>query len=56
MSTAILTCTCKSDFQDKTYGEGKRVGNECNKGLRCTVCGTLKGSNSVQDKNKIGKK
>lgn len=42
----ILRCTCKHDFQDKTYGSGMRVHNPCPpKGktddpkYRCTVCG-----------------
>lgn len=56
MSTTILNCNCKSEFQDKTYGEGKRVFNDCNKGFRCVVCGALKGNNSAQDKKKLGKK
>lgn len=39
---AILTCSCKNEFQDKKYGKGKRVFNETNKdgkGYRCTICG-----------------
>ena len=27
MGTKILSCTCKSDFQDNTYGKGLRVHN-----------------------------
>lgn len=39
MTTAIKTCTCKSEFQDKLYGPGKRVMNEGNnKVFICTVC------------------
>ncbi len=41
--TKIIKCTCKHDYQDKKYGKGKRVANECtsksmNKQYRCTVC------------------
>ncbi len=47
----ILYCTCKHEYQDAVYGQGKRVHNECSKkevmkkgaqttGYRCTVCGT----------------
>ena len=35
----ITTCTCKHEFQDKKYGENKRVMNKTGKGYRCTVCG-----------------
>lgn len=45
----ILDCTCKSEYQDKTYGPGNRVHNETKGkngndvgGARCTVCGTKK--------------
>lgn len=35
----IISCTCKHDYQDRTYGQGKRVANIMkNNGLRCTVC------------------
>lgn len=37
--TKVKNCTCKHDFQDKKYGEQKRLKNKCNKGWRCTVCG-----------------
>ncbi len=41
--TVVLSCTCKSDFQDHRYGRGKRVHNV---GLKdnatCTVCGSRK--------------
>lgn len=52
--TIILSCSCKSVFQDREYGKGKRVHNEMNpirKGeirlknqskFRCTVCGKEK--------------
>ena len=40
----IKKCSCKHEYQDKTYGKGRRVFNECVKdrkhtGWRCTVCG-----------------
>lgn len=40
----ILPCSCKHEFQDKTYGVGKRLMNHApQKGgkpnrYRCTVC------------------
>ena len=45
--TKIITCTCKHEYQDRTYGNGKRVANKANKAVdgdryRCTVCGELK--------------
>lgn len=40
MATVEKACTCKSDFQDKTYGKGVRVFNTTEKeSIRCTVCG-----------------
>jgi hypothetical protein len=38
----ITSCNCFNEFQDKTYGYGRRVFNVCKTGLRCTVCGTVK--------------
>lgn len=42
--TVIIRCNCKSEYQDKVYGNNKRVANV--KGdkadstkYRCTVCG-----------------
>lgn len=41
--TRIKQCTnseCKSDYQDKKYGNGNRVHNVTSKDKnRCTVCG-----------------
>jgi hypothetical protein len=44
MKTVIKKCDCKSDYQDKQYGQGNRVHNV--KGAKgkedtysCTVCG-----------------
>ena len=42
MTTKIKSCTCKHEWQDKTYGVGKRVMNSTTKETttyRCTVCG-----------------
>lgn len=41
----IKKCDCKHEFQDKEYGEGMRVHNECTSKegkYRCTVCGKEK--------------
>lgn len=46
--TKIITCTCKSEYQDKEYGKGKRVANHASSQgskewqWRCTVCGKEK--------------
>jgi hypothetical protein len=35
----IRNCNCKSEYQDKKYGIGRRVFNKGIKvALRCTVC------------------
>lgn len=38
-----IECNCPSEFQDKEYGEGRRIFTITNKdnkpGKRCTVCG-----------------
>lgn len=39
MAAEVKKCSCKSDTQDKLYGQGNRLMNPCNKGYRCTVCG-----------------
>lgn len=45
MPTKIITCTCKSHFQDAEYGTMRRVANEMRTGqLKCTVCGTIAGT------------
>lgn len=42
MATRILKCSCKSEFQDKEYGQGQRICNDNDKdGSKCTVCGTI---------------
>lgn len=41
--TIIKPCTCKSVFQDRTYGRSMRVWNTGTGTKRtCTVCGTKK--------------
>lgn len=39
---AIMACGCRHQYQDKQYGVGQRVHNECEQGWRCTVCGATK--------------
>jgi hypothetical protein len=44
----IIKCSCKSDFQDLTYGTSMRAMNPTAHGqFRCTVCGTLHGAPST---------
>jgi hypothetical protein len=38
----VFPCSCKSEFQDKTYGIGRRVFNMGKTGYTCTVCGSKK--------------
>lgn len=53
-TTAILSCTCSSGYQDRLYGKNMRVHNRCGSGKqsadkkstpawRCTVCEAKKG-------------
>lgn len=46
MPSEIKNCDCKSDYQDKKYGQGKRVHNigkkGGNKSAKCTVCAKIK--------------
>jgi hypothetical protein len=46
VTTKKLKCSCKSTFQDKTYGEGMRLharaGSKSTTIWRCTVCGNEK--------------
>ena len=45
MPTTVKQCDCKgtpaTEFQDKTYGKGLRLFNECKEGkqAKCTCCG-----------------
>lgn len=51
MGTKILRCTCANDFQDKTYGKGKRVHNRMQDEpsgrpqYRCTACKKVQSTN-----------
>lgn len=38
----IILCNCKSEYQDKVYGQNRRVANYAPKKniYRCTVCKT----------------
>jgi len=48
MTTKIIKCNCKHNWQDEAYGYGNRVANETRNGqFRCTVCGSVSGSQSV---------
>ncbi len=46
MAGKIIKCTCKHEFQDKTYGKGMRVFNTEDKSSdsTCTVCGAKRRS------------
>lgn len=37
--TKILDCVCSHAYQDKKYGQGKRVHNPGKANYTCTVCG-----------------
>lgn len=45
--TTKVNCTCKHEYQDKTYGPGVRIANGTAKGtdttreVRCTVCSKM---------------
>lgn len=45
-ATVVKRCTCESEFQDREYGLGQRLHNQCKseRGMswRCTVCGKEK--------------
>ena len=49
MTTKVVSCKCKHDFQDVHYGKGQRLANICAKkgkvgeklAFKCTVCGTF---------------
>ena len=44
MSTIIKKCNCNHTYQDKKYGNNKRVYNLSERGDKgtCTVCGNTK--------------
>lgn len=61
----IIKCGCESkffnqkgaEFQDKTYGKGRRVHNPCKPGTpgnwyRCTLCGNEKNVGEQDNKRK----
>jgi hypothetical protein len=35
----VHPCGCVNEYQDETYGKGRRVMNITTKGIRCSVCG-----------------
>ena len=39
MFTKVEPCKCKNEFQDETYGVGKRLHNVGINSRSCTVCG-----------------
>lgn len=48
ITSKVLTCKCKNEYQDRRYGVGKRVMNALGGGkggkageYRCTVCGSV---------------
>lgn len=44
MTTQMIKCNCKHEFQDAMYGVGQRVANIMRTGqVKCTVCGTIGG-------------
>jgi hypothetical protein len=44
----IIKCTCLHSYQDELYGAGMRAANPTASGqFRCTVCGTVHGSQSA---------
>lgn len=42
VSTKLVKCSCKHDFQNNEYGDGLRLANRCKIAsvpqYRCTVC------------------
>jgi len=41
--TVIVSCTCKSEYQDRIYGKGKRLANTSfdRKKGKCVVCSEI---------------
>lgn len=50
MAVSVKTCNCSHESQDKMYGSKQRLHNKCNKGHRCTVCGSIKAGSDVTPK------
>lgn len=46
--TKVSNCKCEHEFQDKVYGQGKRLFNEIKEGkeIKCTVCNATKLANA----------
>lgn len=42
MASKVLSCSCKSDFQDKEYGNHQRLHTVGKDFYTCTVCGNKK--------------
>lgn len=42
MGASIKKCTCEHVFQDRVYGNGRRVHTIGKDHTTCTVCGTIK--------------
>jgi hypothetical protein len=54
MASKTIKCTCSHADQDKMYGQGNRMANETRSGqLRCTVCKTLHGTQSMVSTTKV---
>lgn len=50
MVVAIKPCSCRSDYQDATYGKGNRLHNQMKDKTkyRCTVCSDVKGGSYAE--------
>lgn len=55
--TCVVNCNCNHEFQDRRYGNGRRVANATQKSkvdnktdVRCTVCKTIHTVNNSQVK------
>jgi|GEM_PF-1710077 len=54
MTSKLIKCSCSHEEQDKMYGQGNRMANEMRTGqLKCTVCGTITGTQSAIQTTKI---
>lgn len=59
--TIVKSCSCKNDYQDSVYGNGRRLFNlkkDTTKGSVCTVCGKAGpgAGNSDEVVKKVAKK
>lgn len=54
---AVRSCNCDHEFQDKTYGTGKRVFNKIKpvnttgSAWRCTVCGAIQTTGDTHERD-----